>query len=337
MVKGYKGFDKDLKCRGFQYEVGKTYKEDKAKMCDCGFHFCENPFDVFSYYNPADSRYGTVSTKSEVLGCSNDSKKCSKSIKIEAEIGLSGIINAGVKFILDKVNWKDDKATNTGYQSVATNTGNCSASTNTGYQSVATNTGNCSASTNTGYQSASTNTGNCSASTNTGNYSASTNTGYQSASTNTGNCSASTNTGDYSASTNTGNQSVATNTGDYSASTNTGYQSVATNTGNCSASTNTGYYSASTNTGYQSVATNTGYYSASTVEDKESIAISLGIEGKAKANIGSWIVLSEWKEIDNEWHRVDVKSFLVNGKKIKADTFYTLKNGEVIEWVDEDE
>ena len=73
-MNGYKGFDKDLKCRDFQYEVGKTYKEDKAEMCTCGFHFCENPFDVFNYYNPANSRYGTVSTKSKVLSSDDDSK-----------------------------------------------------------------------------------------------------------------------------------------------------------------------------------------------------------------------------------------------------------------------
>ena len=198
---GYKGFDKNLQCRGFQYEVGKTFEhEGDVSCCNSGFHFCENPFDVFEYYPPSDSRYYSVEGSGKSDKNNGDSKVSVSKLHISAEIGLKGMIDAGIKFIFDKVNWKDDKNTNTGNYSAATNTGDQSAATNTGDQSAATNTGNYSAATNTGDQSAATNTG------------------YQSAATNTGN---------YSAATNTGDQSAATNTGDQSAATNTGYQSAA--------------------------------------------------------------------------------------------------------------
>ena len=129
----------------------------------------------------------------------------------------------------------------------------------------------------------------------------------------------STNTGDRSASTNTGNYSASTNTGDYSASTNTGYRS---------ASTNTGDYSASTNTGDGSASTNTGNYSASTVSGKSSIAVAWGKESKAKGAKGCYIVLAEY---DEECNLINARMRKVDGKKIKADTFYTLKDGKVIE------
>ena len=193
-TKGYKGFDKDLKCRGFQYKVGETYKTDNAEVCETGFHFCENPFDVFYYYPPSCEK--GVNRFCEVEGGGKIDKDCDGSkiacseIKIGAEIKLDGIINAGVKFILDKVKWVNNKDTNTGDYSAATNTGDYSAATNTGDYSAATNTGNRSAATNTGDCSAATNTGDCSAATNTGNCSAATNTGDYSAATNTGNCSA---------------------------------------------------------------------------------------------------------------------------------------------------
>ena len=175
-TKGYKGFDKELKCREFQYKVGETYKTDNAEVCETGFHFCENPFDVFSYYPPSCEK--GVNRFCEVEGGGKIDKDCDGSkiacseIKIGAEIKLDGIINAGVKFILDKVKWVNNKDTNTGYRSVATNTGDYSAATNTGYCSVATNTGYRSVATNTGDYSAATNTGNRSAATNTGNRSA---------------------------------------------------------------------------------------------------------------------------------------------------------------------
>ena len=249
-MKCFKGFDKDLKCRDFQYEIGKEYSEEKADICNYGFHACEFPMDVFNYYPPSDSRYCEVELEANNQKSSDDSKRVGKKISVKAEIGIAGIIKAGVEYIKEQVNWEDDKATNTGYQSAAPNTGYRSAATNTGYQSAATNTGYRSAATNTGYQSA------------------------------------------------------ATNTGDRSAATNTGYQSAATNTGD---------------------------RSAAIVEGKESIALATGIDSKAKGKIGCFIVLAEWKEIDNEYHIVDVKSAKVDGKNIKEDTFYTLKDGKFVE------
>lgn len=116
----YKGFDKDLKCRGFQYEVGKTYETDNADICRAGFHACENPLDVFGYYSPADSRFCMVDLDVNDQ-TENDSKRVGKCIHIETEIGLQGIISAGVKFILDKVDFSNanSKLTNTGYRSAA--------------------------------------------------------------------------------------------------------------------------------------------------------------------------------------------------------------------------
>ena len=213
-MKCFKGFDKDLKCRDFQYEIGKEYTEEKADICNCGFHAWEFPMDVFNYYPPSDSRYCEVELEANNQKSSDDSKRVGKKISVKAEIGIAGIIKAGVEYIKEQVNWEDDKATNTGYQSAATNTGN---------------------------------------------------------------------------------QSAATNTGDRSA------------------------------------ATNTGYRSAAIVEGKESIALATGIDSKAKGKIGCFIVLAEWKEIDNEYHIVDVKSAKVDGKNIKEDTFYTLKDGKFVE------
>lgn len=150
-IRGFKGFDKDLKCNGFQYEVGKDYEQEgEVKCCESGFHFCETPFEVFRYYSPSYSRYCEVEGDGIVDQSKKDSKVATSHIHILAEIGLNGLIKAGVKLILDKVNFKDAKSTNTGYQSAATNTGDYSAAINTGDRSAATNTGVLSAATNTG-------------------------------------------------------------------------------------------------------------------------------------------------------------------------------------------
>ena len=229
-MKAYKGFDKDLKCRGFQYEIGKTYKEKKAELCDCGFHACEYPLNVFDYYAPAESRFCEVDIDDNGQRQKDDSKVCGKTIKIGAEIGIPGLVKAHVEYINSKI------------ENTETNTGNYSASTNTGYKSASTNTGN------------------------------------------------------YSASTNTGDKSASTNTGDYSASTNT------------------------------------GDYSASEVSGVGSVALVVGRGSKAKASIGSAIVIVERGEWDGKTYpMLGIKAAIVDGKKIKADTWYKLVNGEFME------
>ncbi|EBE7909056.1 hypothetical protein IEQ04_000428 [Salmonella enterica subsp. enterica serovar Putten] len=300
----FKGFNKDLKCRGFQFAIGETFHHDgKVEACGSGFHACECPFDVFSYYPPAESRYAeTISfgiTDSEEGG---DTKIASSSITIKDELTLPQFIQRGIEWIWSKIDKSLEQQIMCGSWSAATNTGDWSAATNTGDWSAATNTGNRSAATNTGYQSAATNTGNQSAATNTGDWSAATNTGYQSAATNTGN---------QSAATNTGNQSAATNTGNQSAATNTGYQSAATNTGN------------------QSAATNTGNRSAAEVSGSQSVAASLGIEGKARASENGAIVLC-YRDEDGEL--IHIRSSKVGDNGIKPDTWYQLdEDGEFVE------
>ena len=320
-MKGYKGFFPGLICEPDsehkkQYAENTVYEEEKAKCCKSGMHFCKYPLNVFNYYAPSTERglseYAEVEALDEPV-TDDEEKYCSKRLKIGAKIGIPALVQASVEYIKSNI-VETKKESATGYQSAATNTG---------YQSAATNTGNWSAATNTGERSAATNTGY---------YSAATNTGYQSAATNTGYYSATTNTGYYSAATNTGYYSAATNTGYYSAATNTGYYSAATNTGNGSAATNTGDWSAATNTGNKSAATNTGDWSAASVEGKDSIALAFGIAGKAKGALGCYIVLAEWSR-DKEGNRQlkTVKCHKVDGKTVKPDTWYMIKNGKFTE------
>ncbi|EAO9292392.1 hypothetical protein XA33_19035 [Salmonella enterica] len=178
----FKGFNKDLKCRDFQFKIGKTFHHDgKVEACGSGFHACECPFDVFSYYPPAESRYAeTISfgvIDREEIG---DTKIASASITIKAELTLPQFIQRGIEWIWSKIDKSLEQQIMTGDWSAATNTGNRSAATNTGDWSAATNTGNQSAATNTGDWSAATNTGNRSAATNTGDWSAAEVSGSQS-------------------------------------------------------------------------------------------------------------------------------------------------------------
>ncbi|HHJ1435517.1 TPA: hypothetical protein ACQGWI_003394 [Pseudomonas aeruginosa] len=211
VVTAYKGFKQDLTCRGYQFEIGGTYKhEGEVEACASGFHSCEYPLDVFGYYAPGDSRFAIVKASGQLSRHDDDSKIASATLVVEAEISMPTMISRAIDWIMARLDNSveqtvvGDTASNTGDYSAASNTGDYSAASNTGYQSAASNTG---------YQSAASNTGNRSAASNTGNRSAASNTGYQSAASNTGDYSAASNTGDYSAAEVSGKESVAASLG----------------------------------------------------------------------------------------------------------------------------
>ena len=149
-MKAYKGFDKNLRCdptggNPFQYEIGKEYEEDEAVVCSKGFHACENPLDVMNYYAPGSSRYCEVEMDGDIRKRDDsDTKVVSKRIKIGAEIGIRGIIQAGVRFVFDKVDKvTEDLAyvTTTGNEAHAATTGNEAHAATTGDWAHAVTTG----------------------------------------------------------------------------------------------------------------------------------------------------------------------------------------------------
>ena len=107
-MKGYKGFDKDMKCKDFQYEIGKTYKYDgEIGLCEKGFHFCENPIDVLSYYPLIGSNFAEVETDGKFIKKEKeDSKVCTDSITIKAKIDIKAFVGIAIKGVFDFIKEK---------------------------------------------------------------------------------------------------------------------------------------------------------------------------------------------------------------------------------------
>lgn len=305
-MKGYKGFKPGMICRGKQYQEHTEFTEPRLKSEESGMHFCSNPFGVWMFYPPADET-GNLNEFAEVEAMDDpqtDDNSIYRSyrLRIGAKLDLYKFIKAGADFIFGHV-----KSTNS----------------NTGYQSVATNTDD---------QSAATSNGDYSAATNTSDRSVAISDGKYSAATNTGDYSAAINNSSWSAATSTGKRSVASNDGYRSVSVNTGIQSAAINKGNYSISSNTGDQSAATNDGYRSVSVNTGNCGTASTDGSESFAITTGYMGKVKGAIGCWIACAEWAyDGIGSWFPADFKAVRVDGEKIKADTWYRLEEGKFIE------
>ena len=261
-MKAYKGFDKDMKCRGFQFEEGKTYTaEGEIKVCENGFHACENPLDVLHYYSIANgSKYHMVECDGDMSKESDgESKFACREITIGAEITVGQLIKAGLKAIFDRVGIidvsKTEKYTQGNYSTAATQ-GNYSTAATQGWYSTAATQGWC---------------------------------------------------------------STAATQGNYSTAATQGWYSTAATQG---------WYSTAATQGNYSTAATQGNYSTAMAMGCVSVALANGYQAKAKAALGSYIVVTEWadngKLIDCQCHKVD-------DKKVKADTFYILKEGQLVE------
>ena len=297
-IKAYKAFDKDLSCRGFKYEVGKEYEETgDIKACEKGFHACPYPLDVFGYYAPAGSRFCEVEQSGKIDDSESD-KVCSSKIRIGAELDIRGLVKAAVSFVKERCtnecNADPGKPATAGYRGAAT-AGNYGAAT-AGYSGAAT-AGDSGAAT-AGYSGAAT-AGDSGAAT----------AGYRGAAT----------AGDYGAAT----------AGDYGAAT-AGDRGAAT-AGDSGAAT-AGYRGAAT-AGYSGAAT-AGDYGAATARGKAStgsngLSVARGNNVQVKGGIGAILVIAE--EGEDTYDIVDWKAVLVDGEVVKADTWYRLENGELVE------
>jgi hypothetical protein len=287
-TKYYKGFDKKMKCRGFQYEEGETYEEDEAVLCDKGFHACEAPLDCFRYYPPADSLYHEVELSDIGDKKDDDSKRVGKKIKIGGRLDIRGLVAAQIEYVKSRTAFEntDTNAATAGYRGTAT-AGNRGAAT-AGYRGAAT----------AGEYGAAT-AGDCGTAT----------AGYRGAAT-AGDCGAAT-AGEYGAA-----------TAGYRGTATAGYRGAAT-AGDCGAAT-AGDCGAAT-AGNSGAATS---FESSKVGEN-GLAVARGNNVRVMGGIGAIIVIAEENEKDHgikNW-----KAALVDGKKIKADTWYVLENGEFLE------
>ena len=162
-MKAFKGFNKDMTCRDFQYKEGGEYETDRATVCESGFHACENPLDCFAYYHPAEgSVFHEVELGGDIQRGKDDTKCAATKIKIGARLTLAGMIKAGLDFVFAKV--KESKtpaatsgdrstAATSGYRSTAATSGDRSTAATSGDHSTAATSGDLSTAATSGYRS----------------------------------------------------------------------------------------------------------------------------------------------------------------------------------------
>ena len=299
----YKGFDENMQCRGFQYEVGKEYEMDgDIKCCERGFHACESPLEVWNYYDMLASRFAKVEQSGKIDKEENSTKVCSSKIKISAELKLADIIKLGVEWIKDVTSPSKVKATG----ELNDNGGYSAKIGSSGYYAKIGSSGDYAKIGSSGYYAQIGSSGY---------YAQIGSSGYSAKIGSSGYSAKIGSSGYYAQIGSSGDSAKIGSSGDYAQIGSSGDYAKIGSSGDYAKIGSSGDYAKIDSTG------------------EDSVIMCAGRNSRAKAKVGSWITLAEWVWNDDKERYVPkcVKTDYVDGERIKADTWYQLKNGEFVE------
>ena len=317
-LKGYKGFEKGLICRGKQYAENTVFEEEDAVVCRKGMHFCVNPFDVLDHYNLVNedggfNDFAEVEAMDECL--TDDNKKyCTKKLKVGAKLSFAGFIKACVNFVIERTTFEEPKGGSSG-----------------DYAQIGSS----------GYYAQIGSSGNYAKIGSSGNYAQIGSSGDSAKIGSSGNSAKIGSSGDsaqigssgYSAQIgSSGNYAQIGSSGYYAQIGSSGNYAKIGSSGNYAQIGSSGDYAQIGSSGYSAQIGSSGDYAQIGSSGDYAVVMCAGNGSIAKAKKGSWITLAEWKEnAEGKWIPVNVVTVQVDGEKIKEDTYYKLENGEFVE------
>jgi hypothetical protein len=278
-IKSYKGFDKNLRCRDFQYKIGGIYEMDgEIKVCSRGFHACESPFDVFDYYTMIDSRFCEVEQDGNISKEDRRTKICSSKIKIKTELKLADMINLGIEWLKEitlpekiKTSIKDNSSGN--YAQIGSSGDGAKIGSSGNNAQIGSS----------------------------------------------------------------GNNAKIGSSGDGAKIGSSGYDAKIGSSGYDAKIGSSGNNAKIGSSGDGAKIGSSGNNAKIDSTGKDCVIMCAGINSVAKASKGSWITLSEWSYSEGKQRYIPicVKTEFVDGEKIKADTYYSLKGGVFVEWIND--
>ena len=312
VIKSYKAFDKNMQCRGFQYEIGKEYEMDgEIKCCDRGFHACKSPMEVWDHYDMLSSRFAEVEQSGKIDEEGNSTKVCSSRIKIKAELKLADIIKVGVEWLKDitsPTKVKTDIAKND-------NGGDSAKIGSSGYYAKIGSSGDYAKIGSSGDYAKIGSSGDSAKIGSSGYYA-------QIGS-----------SGNYAQIGSSGNSAKIGSSGDSAKIGSSGDSAQIGSSGDSAQIGSSGDSAQIGSSGDSAKIGSSGDYAKINSTGEDSVIMCAGYNSRAKAKVGSWITLTEWEWNDEKNHYVPVcvKTEYVDGENIKADTWYRLQKGEFIE------
>ena len=322
-ITAYKGFDKDMKCRNFQYEIGKEYEMGSdVEVCKRGFQACENPMDVHDYYKDMlNDRYCVVKQSGDIDRATDNTKIASSKIKVKTEIGWEGLFKFGIEWLREITNPENVKTidnllndNDADYAQIGSSDNAAQISSSGGCAQISSSGNNAHIGSSGDYAQIGS-SGGCAQISSSGN-----------------NAKVGSN-GDYIQISSSGNNAHIGSSGDYAHISSSGVCTQIGSSGNNAQIGSSGGWTQIGSSGDYAYISSSGNYTKVDSTGETSVIMCAGRNSVAKAKVGSWITLAEWEYsfVENNSMPLCVKTEYVDGKRIKGNTWYKLKNGEFVE------
>ena len=338
-VKAYKGFDSELKCRDFQYEVGKEYEMDgEIDCCSRGFHACESPLEVLGYYfldkDAGFCRFCEVEQSGKMNKDDDGSTKIASSkIKIKAELKFADLIKLGIEWIQKKTRNSKDKNDNGGHYAKIGSSGDYAQIGSSGYYAQIGSSGNSATIGSSGNSATIGSSGYYAKIGSSGHYAKIGSSGHSATIGSSGNSATIGSSGHYAKIGSSGHSAKIGSSGDYATIGSSGYSAKIGSSGHSAKIGSSGNYAKIGSSGHSAKIGSSGDSAQINATGEGSVICCAGIDARARAKKGSWITLSEWRYNKEKGRNVPVcvKTEQVDGERIKEDTWYQLKDGEFVE------
>ena len=324
-MKGFKGFDKGLVCRGKQYKENTVFEEEAAEICKSGMHFCENPFDVLDYYDlvNTDGSFNEFAEVEALDKCLTDDNKkyCTKKLKIGAKLSFSGFVNACIEFIFEKTKIEEMDEEDSAKIGSSGNYAQIGSSRN--YAQIGSS----------GNSAQIGSSGNYAKIGSSGDYAKIGSSGDSAKIGSSGDYAKIGSSGDYAKIGSFGNSAKIGSSGNYAKIGSSGDYAKIGSSGDYAKIGSSGDYAKIGSSGDSAQIGSSGDSAKITSEGEDSVICCAGHNSIVRAKKGSWITLSEWERSfeKDRWIPKCVKTKFVDGEIIKADTFYRLENGKFVE------
>ena len=317
-LKGYKGFEKGLICRGKQYAENMVFEEEDAVVCRKGMHFCVNPFDVLDHYNLVNedgefNDFAEVESMDECL--TDDNKKyCTKKLKVGAKLSFAGFIKACVNFVIERTTFEEPKIGSSGnYAQIGSSGDSAKIGSSGDYAQIGSS-------------------GNSAQIGSSGNYAQIGSSGNYAQIGSSGDSAKIGSSGNYAQIGSSGYYAQIGSSGDYAQIGSSGYSAKIGSSGYYAQIGSSGDSAKIGSSGNSAQIGSSGNSAQIGSSGNYAVVMCAGNGSIAKAKKGSWITLAEWKEnAEGKWIPVNVVTVQVDGEKIKEDTYYKLENGEFVE------
>ena len=343
-ITAYKGFDKDLKCRGFQYEIGKEYElsnGEPVSVCSNGFHACESPLEVLDYYFMDGyanlSRFCEVEQSGEFSKEVDSTKVASSKIKIKKEITFSDLIELSVEWLKEKTSndrgGNCTKIVSSSDDAKIGSSGNYAQIGSSGYYSQIGSSGDCAHIGSSGDYAQIGSSGDYAKIGSSGDNARIASSGDSAKIDSSGDCAHIGSSGDCAQIGSSSDNAQIGSSGNYAQIGSSGYYSQIGSSGDTAKIGSSGDYARIASSGDTAKIGSSGDYAQIDSTGEDSVIMCAGHNSWAKAKKGSWITLAEWY-IDEETEKMKpkcVKAEYVDGERTKEDTWYKLVDGEFVE------